>query len=79
MPLSLFSKYEYLQIVENPYLFSSGLHTLGEAPNEEKWHLILRRYFSDQDNLPLSQTTNKLESAKIHDLLMQTTDQSLIF
>jgi magnesium chelatase subunit H len=39
--------YEYLQVVEQR-LFSSGLHTLGEAPNEEKLNSYLEAYFGDR-------------------------------
>ncbi|MDF5736092.1 MULTISPECIES: magnesium chelatase subunit H [unclassified Nostoc] len=39
--------YGYLQVVENR-LFSSGLHTLGEAPNEEELGSYLEAYFGDE-------------------------------
>ncbi|ACK68018.1 magnesium chelatase, H subunit [Rippkaea orientalis PCC 8801] len=39
--------YEYLQVVEQR-LFSSGLHTLGEIPNEEQLDSYLEAYFGDR-------------------------------
>ncbi|MGK7883270.1 MAG: magnesium chelatase subunit H, partial [Crocosphaera sp.] len=39
--------YEYLQIVEQR-LFSSGLHTLGEIPNQEQLDSYLEAYFGDK-------------------------------
>ncbi|NDJ20154.1 magnesium chelatase subunit H [Nostoc sp. B(2019)] len=39
--------YEYLQVLENR-LFSSGLHTLGEAPNEEDMASYLEAYFGEE-------------------------------
>ncbi len=39
--------YNYLQIVEQR-LFSSGLHTLGESPNEEGLDSYLEAYFEDK-------------------------------
>ncbi|GBF82033.1 magnesium chelatase subunit H [Aphanothece sacrum] len=39
--------YEYLQIVEQR-LFSSGLHTLGEMPNEEQLDSYLEAYFAEK-------------------------------
>jgi magnesium chelatase subunit H len=39
--------YEYLQVVEQR-LFSSGLHTLGEVPDEEKLDSYLEAYFGDK-------------------------------
>lgn len=63
--------YEYLQILENR-LFSSGLHVLGEPPNEEEMASYLNAYFGEERTEVL--TTN--ESANlIRDLLMQTTDE----
>jgi len=38
--------YEYLQVLEQR-LFSSGLHTLGEVPDEEKLRSYLEAYFGD--------------------------------
>ncbi|NER92587.1 MAG: magnesium chelatase subunit H [Symploca sp. SIO1B1] len=39
--------YDYLQIVEQR-LFSSGLHTLGEAPNAEQLKSYLQAYFGEE-------------------------------
>jgi magnesium chelatase subunit H len=39
--------YEYLQVLENR-LFSSGLHTLGEAPNQEELTGYLDAYFGNE-------------------------------
>ncbi len=39
--------YEYLQVVEQR-LFSSGLHTLGEAPNSEQLASYLQAYFGEE-------------------------------
>jgi magnesium chelatase subunit H len=39
--------YEYLQIVEQR-LFSSGLHTLGELPNQEQLDSYLEAYFGEE-------------------------------
>jgi len=39
--------YDYLQVVEQR-LFSSGLHTLGEAPNAEQLDSYLEAYFAEQ-------------------------------
>ncbi|MEH2009169.1 magnesium chelatase subunit H [Nostoc sp.] len=39
--------YGYLQVLENR-LFSSGLHTLGEGPNEEELGSYLEAYFGDE-------------------------------
>jgi magnesium chelatase subunit H len=39
--------YEYLQVVEQR-LFSSGLHTLGEAPDSEQLASYLQAYFGDE-------------------------------
>ncbi|MBD2628621.1 magnesium chelatase subunit H [Trichormus variabilis] len=40
--------YEYLQVLENR-LFSSGLHTLGEAPNQEELTGYLDAYFGEEN------------------------------
>ncbi|WP_103125901.1 magnesium chelatase subunit H [Nostoc cycadae] len=58
--------YEYLQVLENR-LFSSGLHTLGEAPNEEEMAAYLEAYFGESQR--------QGEEKEIRDLLMQTTDE----
>ncbi|BAT53065.1 hydrogenobyrinic acid a,c-diamide cobaltochelatase [Nostoc sp. NIES-3756] len=60
--------YEYLQVLENR-LFSSGLHTLGEPPNEEKLASYLEAYFGE------GQTKSPEVEKQITDLLMQTTDE----
>ncbi|WP_448266601.1 magnesium chelatase subunit H [Nostoc sp. DSM 114159] len=59
--------YEYLQVLENR-LFSSGLHTLGEAPNEEELGSYLEAYFGEDEG-------EKEEEKLIKDLLMQSTDE----
>jgi magnesium chelatase subunit H len=43
----LVTLYEYLQVLENR-LFSTGLHTLGEAPNPEKLETYLSAYFGEE-------------------------------
>ncbi|BCL36453.1 magnesium chelatase subunit H [Nostoc sp. MS1] len=60
--------YEYLQVLENR-LFSSGLHTLGEPPNEEELASYLEAYFGE------GQTKSPEIEKQITDLLMQTTDE----
>ncbi|QLE58185.1 magnesium chelatase subunit H [Nostoc sp. TCL26-01] len=60
--------YEYLQVLENR-LFSSGLHTLGEAPNTEALASYLEAYFGGEAS------KNPEEAQQITDLLMQTTDE----
>ncbi|MCC5648485.1 magnesium chelatase subunit H [Nostoc sp. XA013] len=59
--------YEYLQVLENR-LFSSGLHTLGEAPNEEELASYLEAYFGENQE-------EREEEKLIKDLLMQSTDE----
>ncbi|OCQ99371.1 magnesium chelatase subunit H [Nostoc sp. MBR 210] len=59
--------YEYLQVLENR-LFSSGLHILGEAPNEEEMAAYLEAYFNE----PQRRTE---EERQIRDLLEQSTDE----
>ncbi|HEY9598417.1 MAG TPA: magnesium chelatase subunit H, partial [Cyanophyceae cyanobacterium] len=57
--------YEYLQVVEQR-LFSSGLHTLGEAPNEEELASYLQAYFGEE--LPegvINAVTAGIESSSI--------------
>ncbi|NJL63827.1 MAG: magnesium chelatase subunit H [Methylacidiphilales bacterium] len=63
--------YEYLQILENR-LFSSGLHVLGEAPNEEEMRSYLEAYFENQTSQLLcdSEILREIEA-----LLMQNTDE----
>jgi magnesium chelatase subunit H len=61
--------YEYLQIVEQR-LFSSGLHTLGEAPTEDALDSYLQAYF-DGKVIEKNDPKGKI----IRDLLLQTTDE----
>jgi len=61
--------YEYLQVLENR-LFSSGLHVLGEPPNEEEMASYLNAYFGENPETRFLQ-----ETGLIKDLLMQTTDE----
>ncbi len=63
--------YEYLQVLENR-LFSSGLHTLGEKPNEEELGAYLEAYFGDE---PPRRQERQEEERLIRDLLMQSTDE----
>ncbi|MDZ8054152.1 MAG: magnesium chelatase subunit H [Aulosira sp. ZfuVER01] len=63
--------YEYLQVLESR-LFSSGLHTLGEEPNEEKMAGYLEAYFGDE---PQRRRERREEEGLIRDLLMQSTDE----
>ncbi len=63
--------YEYLQILENR-LFSSGLHVLGEPPNEEEMASYLNAYFGETQETRFLGTQ---EANQIRDLLMQTTDE----
>ncbi|WYL94833.1 MAG: magnesium chelatase subunit H [Gloeotrichia echinulata IR180] len=58
--------YEYLQVLENR-LFSSGLHVLGEKPNEEELTAYLDAYFGKESPTQ--------EEQQIRDLLMQSTDE----
>ncbi|MEH2235841.1 magnesium chelatase subunit H [Nostoc sp.] len=68
--------YEYLQVLENR-LFSSGLHTLGEAPNEEELASYLEAYFGGEEevNEPQRRKERQEEERLIRDLLMQSTDE----
>ncbi|MEH2424526.1 MAG: magnesium chelatase subunit H [Nostoc sp.] len=71
--------YEYLQVLENR-LFSSGLHTLGEAPNEEELGSYLEAYFGgEEENEPQRRREHREEREEeervIRDLLMQSTDE----
>jgi magnesium chelatase subunit H len=65
--------YEYLQIVEQR-LFSSGLHTLGDAPTEEALDSYLQAYFDGQATTEIDFKTNP-QAQLIRQLLMQTTDE----
>ncbi|WP_445633222.1 magnesium chelatase subunit H [Nostoc sp. DSM 114161] len=64
--------YEYLQILENR-LFSSGLHILGQQPNEEELASYLEAYFGEE--LQKHQENREVEQKLIKDLLMQSTDE----
>lgn len=56
--------YEYLQVVEQR-LFSSGLHTLGEAPNSEALASYLNAYFGDNGAADLvKEVIDKLGNVK---------------
>jgi magnesium chelatase subunit H len=71
----LVTLYEYLQVLENR-LFSSGLHTLGEAPNEKDMASYLEAFFGDEPpSRSVSQRRSQEEERQITDLLMQTTDE----
>ncbi|OUL33462.1 magnesium chelatase subunit H [Nostoc sp. 106C] len=63
--------YEYLQVLESR-LFSSGLHTLGEAPDEERLAGYLEAYFGDE---PQRRKEHREEEGEIRDLLMQSTEE----
>ncbi|MGD1809175.1 magnesium chelatase subunit H [Dapis sp. BLCC M126] len=66
--------YEYLQVVEQR-LFSSGLHTLGEVPDEEELKSYLEAYFGEEIG-ELDKDDEVKESVEnIRDLLMQNTDE----
>jgi magnesium chelatase subunit H len=64
--------YEYLQVLESR-LFSSGLHILGEAPNDEEMRGYLEAYFGE--NEPQRRGERREEEEKIRGLLMQSTDE----
>ncbi|WP_375513829.1 magnesium chelatase subunit H [uncultured Nostoc sp.] len=72
--------YEYLQVLENR-LFSSGLHTLGEKPNEEELGSYLEAYFGEEKGINEPQRRKGREEEReeeeklIRDLLMQSTDE----
>lgn len=80
----LLKLYEYLQVLENR-LFSSGLHVLGEAPDEERMRGYLTAYFGEEWSQvegaiasPESANglTDKVQQATlIRTLLNQTTDE----
>ncbi|MCG6135621.1 MAG: magnesium chelatase subunit H [Nostoc sp. LLA-1] len=69
----LLKLYEYLQVLENR-LFSSGLHVLGEAPNEEELAGYLEAYFGEE-NEPQRRGEHGEEERLVTDLLMQSTDE----
>jgi magnesium chelatase subunit H len=64
--------YEYLQVLENR-LFSSGLHTLGEPPNEEELTGYLNAYFGE--GTEAQKESQKSQENLIIDLLNQSTDE----
>jgi magnesium chelatase subunit H len=73
--------YEYLQVLENR-LFSSGLHILGEPPNEEGLAGYLDAYFGEDNvreacaqRIPPSRQERQEEEELISGLLMQCTDE----
>ena len=71
--------YEYLQVLEQR-LFSSGLHVLGEAPNQEQLKSYLDAYFdTDFDNNAITELTQSnsahQEAQQITKLLAQNTDE----
>ncbi|AFY56659.1 cobaltochelatase CobN subunit [Rivularia sp. PCC 7116] len=69
--------YEYLQVLENR-LFSSGLHVLGAAPNQEEMQSYLDAYFGEEEeeNQPQSYRVSRgEEEERIKDLLKQSTDE----
>ncbi|MBC5796813.1 magnesium chelatase subunit H [Sphaerospermopsis sp. LEGE 00249] len=69
--------YEYLQVLENR-LFSSGLHTLGEAPSEEELKGYLDAFFGEE-NEPRRheghEERREEEEKIITSLLNQSTDE----
>lgn len=67
----LLKLYEYLQVLENR-LFSSGLHILGEAPNQEELAGYLQAYLGEQ---PQGTTENTQQERLVTDLLMQSSDE----
>ncbi|MBD1905631.1 magnesium chelatase subunit H [Trichocoleus sp. FACHB-832] len=78
--------YEYLQVLENR-LFSSGLHTLGEAPNSEEMVSYLEAYFGEEFSEGMVRgivegtepqrppERREEEVIQIRDLLMQTGEE----
>ena len=62
--------YEYLQVLENR-LFSSGLHTLGAAPNQEELTGYLDAYFGNEPQ----RHREHGEEEEITRLLNQSTDE----
>ena len=71
--------YEYLQVLEQR-LFSSGLHVLGEAPNQEQLKSYLDAYFdANFDSSAIAELTNAnsahQEAQQITQLLAQNTDE----
>ncbi|NEP39489.1 MAG: magnesium chelatase subunit H [Okeania sp. SIO2G4] len=69
--------YEYLQVLEQR-LFSSGLHTLGEVPNEEELKSYLEAYFGEKDtDFGHGYTDDgvKKDAKNMRDLLMRNADK----
>ncbi|MBD2566462.1 magnesium chelatase subunit H [Anabaena lutea] len=74
--------YEYLQVLENR-LFSSGLHVLGEAPNQEELTGYLDAYFGEENvreacvqRIPQRRRERREEEeGEITRLLNQSTDE----
>jgi magnesium chelatase subunit H len=64
--------YEYLQVLENR-LFSSGLHVLGEAPNQEELTGYLDAYFGNEPQR--HREHREEEEEEITRLLNQSTDE----
>ncbi|MEO3706158.1 magnesium chelatase subunit H [Trichormus azollae] len=65
--------YQYLQVLENR-LFSSGLHVLGEAPNQEELAGYLDAFFG-KDNEPQKRKEREEGERVITGLLNQSTDE----
>jgi len=63
--------YEYLQVLESR-LFSSGLHVLGDAPDEKDMEGYLEAYFGDE---PQRRGEHGEEEGLLRELLGQTTDE----
>ncbi|MEB3148696.1 MAG: cobaltochelatase subunit CobN, partial [Sphaerospermopsis sp.] len=66
--------YEYLQVLENR-LFSSGLHTLGEAPSEEELKGYLDAFFGEENEPRRHEERREEEKKIITSLLNQSTDE----
>ncbi|MEA5580705.1 magnesium chelatase subunit H [Nodularia harveyana UHCC-0300] len=64
---------QYLQVLESR-LFSSGLHILGSAPNEEELAGYLDAYFGEE-NEPQRRRERREEEELVTGLLMQCTDE----
>ncbi|BAZ82959.1 magnesium chelatase subunit H [Sphaerospermopsis kisseleviana CS-549] len=70
----LIKLYEYLQVLENR-LFSSGLHTLGEAPSEEELKGYLDAFFGEENKPQRREERREEEEKIITSLLNQSTDE----
>ncbi|GCL35624.1 protoporphyrin IX magnesium chelatase [Sphaerospermopsis reniformis] len=73
----LIKLYEYLQVLENR-LFSSGLHTLGEAPSEEELKGYLDAFFGEENEPQRREEREERreeEEKIITSLLNQSTDE----